>query len=230
MLSRRSIICGCICSAVFLNSRPAEAAPKYCSLSANFDVTTFRRYSRSGDQRLDRSLIAELRKVNRVLGIRPGYQYIDDSESPNAFAHTSTIIVNTKGSIFFGLNLFRSELNSRYGGAAIAGIAAHEGAHIMQFFSDFIGELQQRQTARDMELHADFLAGYFFAASNRTKRSLDSFGKSLFDKGDYDFNNEGHHGTPDQRLEAMNLGYNSYSQTNGLNEAVRRGIEYVTSI
>lgn len=229
MLTRRAFGCACLAGITFFSAKHAQAAPKYCAIDASFDVTKFRRFSTSGNRRLDRSMIAELRKVNRIFEIRPGYAYIDDSDSPNAFAHSVAYRQNTRGSIYFGLNLIKSELGKPFGGAAVAGIAAHEGAHIFQFFSDFLGELQSGTTAREMELHADFLAGYFFAASNRTKRSLDAFGSSLFEKGDYDFNNEGHHGTPEERLEAMSKGYDTQS-SRSLNDAVQVGIEHVKNV
>lgn len=108
------------------SSSPAHAAPQYCALDAGFDVTNFPRFSSSGDTRLDRALIAELRKVNRSFPVRPGYAHIG---APNAFAHSVTYRAGTTGSIYFGLDLIRSELGHSFGGAVVAGIAAHEGAH-----------------------------------------------------------------------------------------------------
>ena len=174
-------------------------------------------------------MIAEVKKINRVLAIRPGYRFFDDRMSPNALAWSGTVIRNTRGSVFFGLRLLDVELQQDFGGAAVAGIAAHEGAHILQFFSPVGRLLSQGRTARGMELHADFLAGYFFGATGRTERSIDVFGESLFEKGDYDFNSRDHHGTPEERLEAMHLGYREAERGAGLAQAVEAGLHHVRS-
>ena len=116
-----------------------------------------------------------------------------------------------------------------FGGAAVAGIAAHEGAHILQFFSPVGRLLARGDTARTMELHADFLAGYYFGATGRTERSIDVFGESLFERGDYDFNSRDHHGTPDERLEAMHRGFREADRGAGLAQAVESGLAHVHS-
>ena len=53
------------------------------------------------------------------------------------------------------------------------------------------------------------------------------FGKSLMEKGDYDYNDPDHHGTPEERLEAMHKGYRHRRLT--LHEAVKEGIKHVKS-
>lgn len=216
------------CATVFLSGDRAEARelPSYCSLDASFDVNRYRRMSQSGNGRLDRALIAEMRKLIQVFGINPGIQYIDDFESPNAFALNRNIISSTTGTILLGINLINSELSGEYGGAAVAGIAAHEGAHILQFYSSF-GERLIGPTAKEMELHADYLSGYYFGVTGRTERSLLSFGGSLFAKGDYNYNDPGHHGTPDERLAAMEYGYQQYLNGKNLDDAVEIGVKYV---
>ncbi|HWJ73477.1 MAG TPA: hypothetical protein VNX29_09960 [Kaistia sp.] len=185
-------------------------------------------FATSGDRQLDRALIAELRKVCRVFGINPGFQYLDDSSSPNAYATTDTYISNTKGTVLFGLGLVNSEIVNRYGGAAVAGIAAHEGSHIFQFYSTFLPKLQSGSTARPVELHADYLAGYYFKMTGRTEKSIESFGASLRRMGDFDFSNPSHHGTPDERVRAMLGGYKAGEDGLDRDQASDRGIDYVT--
>lgn len=199
--------------------------PNYCALDASFNMSMLRHTGTSGNRALDRALIAEVKKLNRVLGIRPGYRYFDDQGQGNALALSRTVIRGTRGTVLFGLTLIREELNNQYGGAAVAGIAAHEGGHILQFFSNFIHQLRSGGSAREMELHADFLAGYYFGRTGRTERSMDVFGESLFGKGDYNYNDPHHHGTPDERLEAMHQGYSH--RRRGLRHAVAEGINHV---
>ena len=163
--------------------------------------------SQSGNHELDRALIAEVRKLDQEFGINPGYRFLRDGSRPNAYATPETYVKGTSGTILFGLTLLESELRTEYGGAAIAGIAAHEGAHVVQFGSPSLSERLRGPTVKLIELHADFLAGYYFSRTGRTEKSLVTFGESLFSKGDYDYNDRQHHGTPKQRVAAMRAGY-----------------------
>lgn len=182
----------------------------------------------SGNQQLDRALIAEVKKLDQIFKINPGYRFLRDGNRPNAYATSDTNVKDTTGTILFGLTLVGNELSTEYGGAALAGIAAHEGAHILQFGLPNLMRRLSGSTVRLTELHADFLAGYYFSRTGRTERSLVTFGESLFNKGDYEFNNRQHHGTPQQRVTAMRTGYGNGSLE--LNQAVERGAAYVTNI
>jgi len=181
--------------------------------------------SLSGNSDLDRALIAEVRKMDSAFGINPGYRFLRDGSHPNAYATPETFVEGTTATILFGLTLLQNELRTEYGGAAIAGIAAHEGAHVVQFRSPEVSKRLKGPTVKLAELHADFLAGYYFSRTNRTEKSLVTFGESLFSKGDYDFNDPQHHGTPKQRVAAMRAGYGAKGYD--LNQAVERGVRYV---
>ena len=230
-MNRREVLIGLVGCGCWALSRVAIAQsfdlPGHCALEASFDLMRLSHRSSSGNKNLDRAMIAELRKVNRVFSIRPGYRYFDDRGSPNALALQRSLVRNTRGTVFFGLGLVQSELQEEFGGAAVAGIAAHEGTHIFQFFSSFIHRLHSTRSVRGMELHADFLAGYYFGMTDRTDQSIDSFGRSLFEKGDYKYNDQNHHGTPDERIEAMHTGYRLASRGASLSEAVEEGIIHV---
>jgi len=182
--------------------------------------------SRSGNPQLDRALIAEVRTLDREFRINPGYRFLRDDDGPNAYATPDTYVEGTFATVLFGLTLLQNELQTAYGGAAIAGIAAHEGAHVLQFRSPEISRRLNGATNKSSELHADFMAGYYFARTDRTERSLVTFGESLFSKGDYNYNDKQHHGTPQQRVTAMRAGYNVGRYD--LDEAVNRGVSHVT--
>jgi len=171
-------------------------------------------------------LIAEVRKVDRIFQINPGYRFLRDGGRPNAYATGETQVSGTWGTVVFGLTLVSQELQTEYGGAAIAGIAAHEGAHIFQLKRDYVGRLHA-PTARPRELHADYMAGYYFARTGRTERSLIAFAESLFSKGDYEFNHPDHHGTPDERVSAMRHGY-AARENPDLFTVANQGVQYVT--
>lgn len=182
--------------------------------------------SSSGNKDLDRALIAEVRKVDRIFQINPGYRFLRDGGRPNAYATSETQVSGTWGTIVFGLTLMSQELQTEYGGAAIAGIAGHEGAHIFQFQHNYAARLRG-STARPQELHADYLAGYYFAQTERTEHSLIVFAESLFSKGDYAFNSPDHHGTPEDRVSAMRRGY-AAGDNSDIFAVADQGVRYVT--
>ena len=58
------------------------------------------------------------------------------------------------------------------------------------------------------ELHADCLAGVYMGRTRvHEKDRVRAFGEDLFAHGDYDFNSPYHHGAPEQRVAAMEMGY-----------------------
>ena len=217
----------CVCRQVPFAAAPQREEFRGCALErglGSLSDTT----ARSGNVQLDRAMIAEVKKVDRIFGINPGYRFLRDGDRPNAYATEESQVTGTSGTILFGLTLMQSELRTEYGGAAMAGIAAHEGAHIFQFNTNDIRQRLNGPTQVRMELHADFMAGYYFARTKRTERSLVTFAESLFAKGDYQFNERGHHGTPDQRVASMRAGYGSLELD--LLQAANRGVQHVTNV
>jgi hypothetical protein len=218
-----------ISASMCVSAQKRTELPLYCSLtSASFDANEL--ISTSGDIRLDRSLIAELKHIIEIIPVSPGFKYIRD-DSPNAFATNTTYVSNTRGSVLMGLNLIREEISrSENGGVAVAGICAHECGHIFQFFSSYSDQLRSN-TAKYTELHADLIAGYYMG--RRRQFSADRvavFARSLFDKGDYGFNEPNHHGTPEQRFEAMKKGYEYGIGNSNFDEVVRSGAIFVRNM
>jgi hypothetical protein len=226
MNRRRFLIClSAICSTrASLAAVQRQVAAQGCGLVSGLGSLSDHT-SQSGNPQLDRALIAEVKKLDREFRISPGYRFLRDGDRPNAYATPETFVEGTSGTILFGLSLLQNELRTEYGGAAVAGIAAHEGAHIVQFRSRELSARLSSPTRKLNELHADFLAGYYFSRTGRTERSLVTFGESLFSKGDYDYNDEQHHGTPQQRVAAMRAGFSAARFD--LDEAANRGVTYV---
>lgn len=228
--SRRKFLSGIAASPVLLttqsHSQSQSRLPQYCALMG-YDMRRSETVSSSGDHRLDRALIAELKNIIDIIPVDPGFKYIRD-DSPNAFATTDTYVAGTRGTVLLGLNLIRQEMHSsEYGGVAVAGISAHECGHIFQFFSPYVRRLGG-YTAKYVELHADFLAGYYMG--RRREFSSDRiavFARSVFNKGDYNFNHPSHHGTPDQRFEAMKRGYEIGSGGTAFEVAAEDGADFV---
>jgi hypothetical protein len=208
--SRRSFVFGGLAASVLLRQSVALGAPLVACGAAMGGPVPSSFTSTSGDQHLDRALIAELRKIVRIIPVNPTFRYYDDDGSPNAMAwHPSgqlptPTLAGTWGLVIIGLNLLRNEFATNLGGVAVAGILAHECTHIFQFTYQALYKALLR--SRDRELHADYLAGaYFGREGTRSEQTIQIFANSLFNKGSYDFNRPGFHGTPEQRVRAMTI-------------------------
>src|SRR5690606_23215615 len=103
----------------------------------------------------------------------------------------------------------------------------HEGAHIFQYTHGY-NRLLAGPTVRDTELHADFLAGYYFARSGRTERSITVFSQALAAMGTTDFTDPNFHGTGQQRVACMHAGYSVRGAD--VHEAAQQGVAYVQRI
>ncbi|MBN9563526.1 MAG: hypothetical protein J0H14_22800 [Alphaproteobacteria bacterium] len=186
----------------------------------------------TGDAALDGALIYETRRIRNFFNVRPGVRILDDSGSPNAFAIPDALISGTHGTVLLGSTLIQSELMNHMGGLAVGGIVAHKCGHIVQFYSGIVNKLMQGETtARLVELHADYMAGFYFGVRSASKElDVKPFATSLFSKGDWAFNDPRHHGTPQERTKAMYAGFDfgkEYDST--VMQAAARGIRYVRS-
>ena len=166
----------------------------------------------------------------RAFGVNPAFAFLDDSQSPNAFATPENLIdwERGTGSVIFGVRLMTEEIaaDRQTWGSALSLIMAHEWAHIKQFMS--VGQMGNPLA----ELHADFLAGWWLGGFNLMTNGYginpNSAARSVFDKGDFGFNDPGHHGTPQQRVTAMVAGYQlSVSQNPNVNQAFQLGLRFL---
>jgi hypothetical protein len=169
---------------------------------------------------LDRLLPSLAFRLANAFGISgpnalPGVTFFDDHEGPNALATADALIASTSGTVLLGRRLLTDELHQHpFGGGAIAGIVAHEFAHILQYRARYYEDLLTKDkggTVRCVELHADFMAGWFLGLPSQsdfvTIDSIDAFAESLYRRGDTDFTNPQHHGTYAQRYAAMLKGF-----------------------
>jgi hypothetical protein len=189
----------------------------------------------SGDAGLDHALGRALLRLAQGFEVYPGFGFIDDRDGENAYAAREQRIAGTEGTVYFGLNLFRRTM-ARFddGGMAVLAICAHEFAHIYQFRSGYHKELTDMVDGkvRLAELHADFLAGYFLARRKAefTQLDIQGAGALIESLGDTEFSSPEHHGTPAQRVRAIEGGY-SYGKagTHAIGEAAREGSKMVLS-
>jgi hypothetical protein len=167
----------------------------------------------SGNANLDHYLGRALLRLANEFEVYPGFSFFDDSDSENALATRETKIPGTKGTVIFGVNLFRDALHNFHDqGVAVIAVCAHEFGHIFQYKSGFYDKLttgEGAQTVKLVELHADYLAGYYLAGRKSAYPDLDLQGAgALFESlGDTKFNNPAHHGTSAQRVAAIEAGF-----------------------
>jgi len=191
---------------------------------------------------LDQGIQADIIEIQNQFHVGAKMFLMRERGAPNAFAlstghNARTEIlqrfrippaVSPDGVVVFGTGLMTSEFKSPFGsGYGIPAIIGHEYAHIMQFKNGL--PLQGKW----MELHADYMAGWFTAHRGRfdaRQNSMES-ASSFFNKGDYAFNSEGHHGTPAERIGAFMAGFQLNVQQNYPDAvaAYRSGIDYLRS-
>jgi hypothetical protein len=170
-------------------------------------------------------------------GVRPGMSYYDDGDAPNALADPRVMFPDgPDGTVLIGMNLFgyemtipsysspeavareagRARQEAERAGTSIAGtptgvgfgtaavaIVAHELGHIMQYKLGMTPEGPWQ-----MEPHADFMAGWFMGGG-ADEGVVEAAVRTLFDKGDYAFNDRDHHGEPEFRAAMVRAGYES---------------------
>lgn len=224
----------CLCRPSLTVARTRSQLPPFCSLE-RAEIGSDLEISRTtGDQVLDSQLSAELFHVSDVFEVMPGFVIIDDGDSPNAFATPKSLINNTVGTVLFGHTLLFNELRGHmWGGIAVAGIMAHEFGHILQFISGLDRLLTKNHpTKRLAELHADYMAGYYLGLKRLSGHmDIKAFLDSVYIKGDTDFNNKDHHGTPSNRKDVMLAGYKLGLHGRGnINDVSQQGVNTVREI
>ena len=56
---------------------------------------------------------------------------------------------------------------------------------------------------------------------------IKAFARSLYGRGDLNFNSPDHHGTPEERVEAMAAGYRLAQQGESFTQVAQRGVQHV---
>jgi hypothetical protein len=165
----------------------------------------------SGDTATGHFLGVALRRLALTFDVRPGFGFYDDRRAPNAFATPRSVFPDSNGTVLMGQLLFSQFIRqSNDDGMTIIAICAHEFGHIHQLTRGYYDPLRALDvTDRPIELHADFLAGYFLAQRKKDHSDLElgQVGEAFYKMGDTNFNNPKHHGTSDERIAAITGGY-----------------------
>ena len=188
----------------------------------------------SGDRDFDRALVQTLQFLSDRFFVLPGFAFFNEPGLPNAFACATRKLGRSDGDVLFGRRLFRTIMSKgERPEIGVVAVCAHEFGHIAQFKYDVHNRLvgSDRRVKR-LELHADFLSGYFGGLRRLQRPDFPAaiFALTQFGFGDYTDDIE-HHGTPDERGEAVVAGYRAgYDEKLKFGYALESGIRYVNQI
>jgi hypothetical protein len=186
----------------------------------------------SGDTGTDHFLGLALMRISRKFEVAPGFGFFDDGDKPNAFATDRTLAGNGPGTVLMGKNLYRLIMTqTQDSGLALITMCAHEFGHIHQYSSSYKADLEGLdRTVKPLELHADFLAGFYLAdrKAEHPEFSLRTVGAVFEVLGDTNFSSPQHHGTSAERLAAITAGFD-FGKTAGrrIDAAAQAGVKYV---
>jgi len=187
----------------------------------------------SSDSLFDQALAVSLLKISNVFSVLPGFAF-SERVKLNAFASRNTALGRTDGSVVFGNSLYREIIGRReYPEVGIVAICAHEFGHIVQYRYGIDRILIVNNSVKRLELHADFLAGYF---AGRRKLEMSDFPAAVFaltqySFGDSNYGDPDHHGTSNERGAAVVAGFDSaYRARESFAAALETGIRYVQQI
>ncbi|UXX84547.1 hypothetical protein [Roseovarius pelagicus] len=208
-----------------------------CGTDAGFDLQSLNILSGTGTLAIDRALVQELMAQSRFFRVRPAF-FVYSGGIQNALATPEVFpqTPGTDGTILYQLDLLTEHLNSAYfGGSIVAGVIAHEFTHIIQFSDrDLYSRLSKaHSTVKFLELHADFVAGYYMGTKfSHRSEDLETLARKIFELGDNNFTNIGHHGTPQERHVALRAGFRYYvnNPNSNITAALVEGEAFVTSV
>jgi hypothetical protein len=189
----------------------------------------------SGNDNFDRALAVSLKMISETFSVLPGFAF-SERVIRNAFASPRTDLGRDDGSVVFGNSLYREIMNSKeHPELGILSVCAHEFAHIVQFKYGIDKQLApcRECSVKRLELHADFLAGYF-AGRRKLERSdfpAAVFAKMQYNAGDDHYGSPTHHGTPKERGEAVVAGFSSaFNDRQDFSTALGVGLNYVRRV
>jgi hypothetical protein len=189
----------------------------------------------SGDRELDYALAQTLSRLTDTWNVLPGFAWFDDSAAPNAFATQRRLLSREDGSVLFGRRLLDRCLRSReHPDVVVSAVCAHEFGHIVQYKNGLSKRLQAGQpTVKRVELHADFLAGYFAGVRKLAKPDFPAavYATTQYGFGDYRSDSVRHHGRPEERAAAIVKGFEvAFRDRGSPAEALAIGMRYVATM
>lgn len=196
------------------------------------EVSTMMRSTGSPD--LDRSFDRALQRLAETFEVWPKVGFYDDSGSPNAMAMRYSIGGATEYAVVFGRAYFKKLMDYDPSGITLLNTAAHEFAHIWVYRDGLFNTIRGSDpTVKRVELHADFLAGYYLGLRKRDnpQASFWAAGIGRWQSGDEQVRNVHHHGMPYERLAAAEKGFlMGFRENSSAKEAFEAATRYVGSL
>ena len=193
-------LASCACGRAHAQSQEFGCFVSAASLSDFSDA--YQLQNTTGLGYLDANIEHEAALMEEVFGVKPGLSYFVEPPpmGGNAFATSEKFFSSQHdGTVLMGMRLMQNEMDSPDGNGQhrITCVMAHEWAHIYQVTRPHLRQMPQ--TWR--ELQADFLAGWYIGyRSVEGLHITANTSDTLFEKGDYAFNDPNHHGVPLQRM------------------------------
>lgn len=218
-----------------LDPQDAEAFLATATQAQTFEKKTERKLIAStGNRDFDYALAQTLSRLSDLWAVLPGFCFYDDYDHPNAFATQATKLRRADGSVLFGKRFFLAAMSATESPeVAVTAVCAHEFGHIVQYKHSLKARLTQgQQDVKRLELHADFLAGYFAGARKLQKPDYPAavFAATQHAHGDFRAHRQ-HHGTPEERAAAVVRGFEAaYKERRSVAEAIQVGVNYVSRL
>jgi hypothetical protein len=189
----------------------------------------------SGDREFDYALAQTLSRITDTFRVLPGFAYYDDFDGPNAYATTTVRMTKADGTVLFGQRYLKAALaQPEHPDVVVAAICAHEFGHILQYKLNLKKTiLAGQQTVKRIELHADYLAGFYAGTWKLRKPGYPAavFATQQYSAGDLQVNSPKHHGSPDERAAAVVRGFEvAHRERRNLADAIQIGINYVSTL
>jgi hypothetical protein len=193
------------------------------------------KFVESGDRDLDYAMAQTLSRLTDTWNVLPAFAYYDDTGALNAKATPARWLSRADGTVIFGRNLLGRLLKVReHPDVAIAAVVAHEFGHIAQFKYNLKRTLLAGQNnVKRLELHADFLAGYFAGRRKLERPDFPAavFATTQYSAGDYRIERMSHHGTPEERAGAIVKGFETaFRDRRSPSEALQIGVRYAQTL
>lgn len=190
---------GLMLGANLVTGRSAEMPP---------EVETMARST--GNAGLDQAFDRALQRLAETFDVWPKVGFYDDDDAPNAMAMRYYVGSTVEFAVVFGRTYFKKLMTYDPSGITLLQTAAHEFAHVWVYRDGMFDTIRGGEpTVRRVELHADYLAGYYLGVRKRDNPDAKFYSAGIrrWQSGDLQFLNTHHHGTPEQRLAAAEAGF-----------------------
>jgi len=190
---------------------------------------------KSGDPDFDYALAHTLARISQIFTVEPGFAYYNDFDGNNAYATKQVRSYGVDGTVLFGQRLL-SQLRSGsdHPDLGVASVCAHEFGHILQYKLGLIDKVSAgAKSVKPVELQADFFAGYFAGKRKLERPSFPAavFAMTQYSMGDEIVHNLQHHGTPEERANAIVRGFEvAYKEQQPLSAAIDISTSYVRTL